>query len=397
MLVTPYRVWARAAGEDVSRWMTSLNMEWIANGPKKSAEDAVYQFSIKTEGYASEYGKLNVAIIDDLEKGLEKVLHAEIRSKASVYRFPETIMNTALSMYTGSRRIMCGKAYSRAARTKMGVLAGCPIAMGLFLLVNLDPVDRFWKQLPRYIKSSIMGLKIFVDDFMVVFRFDTNKSTEDQIVTRVNGAYIRLAEQIKRAGGKVAAGKCNVAATDHKIAIKLAKSLNCCVCGVHDCFSDKCSCSGNHKIKPMKDLVMLGVDYSAGRPVDYSKNTERLVNASDKASKIVSLAKGGPFLFNVMRMHIQSVALYGARVNGISDKAFEKVRSSIRAAISTRAQGGSAAMDFLLQKQQDIDPAFAGNTLPLLQWATRVNVASWHNDKDTLRDHSKAWVGGCYG
>ena len=222
-------------------------------------------------------------MINDLEKGFEKVLHAEIRNKANVYRFPEAIMNTALSMYTGSRRIRCGKAYSRAAHTKMGVLAGCPIAMGLVLLVNLDPVDRFWKQLPRYIKSSIMGLKMYVDDFMIVFRFDTNKVTEDQIVTRANGAYIRLAEQIKRAGGNFAAGKRKVAATNHEIAPKIANSLNCCVCEAQDCFSDKCTCSRNHKIKPMKDLVMLGVDYSAGKPVDYRKNTERLASASDKA------------------------------------------------------------------------------------------------------------------
>ena len=144
MLVIPYRIWVRAAGEDVSVWMSSLDRDWIANGPKKSAEDAVYQLSIKTEGDASEYGKINVAIIDDLEKGFEKVSHDEIRKKASVYQLPEVIMNTALSMYTGARRIRCGKAYSKAAHTNMGVLAGCPIAMGLLVLANLDHLDRFW-------------------------------------------------------------------------------------------------------------------------------------------------------------------------------------------------------------------------------------------------------------
>ena len=114
--------------------------------------------------------------------------------------------------------------------------------------------------------------------------------------------------------------------------------------------------------------------------------------AGDKAAKILSLAKGGPFLLNVMRMHIQSAALYGARVNGVNDKVLEKLRSTIRAATSTRAQGGSATMDLALQKQADIDPAYAGNTLPLLQWATCVNVASWQQDKQTLHDHSRAWV-----
>ena len=36
MLVTPYRIWARVASEDVSSWMKQLNRSWVANGPKKS-------------------------------------------------------------------------------------------------------------------------------------------------------------------------------------------------------------------------------------------------------------------------------------------------------------------------------------------------------------------------
>ena len=239
MLVTPYRIWARSAGEDVSKWMSSLKRDWIANGPKKSAEDAVYQFSIQTEGDASEYGNVNVAIIDDLEKGFEKVSHDEIRSKAGVYKFPEVIMNVALSMYTGARRVRCGKAYSKAAHTKIGVLAGCPIAMGLSLLANLDPVDRFWKSLPSQIKFSITGLKVYVDDFMIVFSFDSNKVSHDQIVTRVKGAYTRLSSQIRNAGGNFAVGKGKVAATKHEIAISIANSLNCCKCGLKDPFSSR--------------------------------------------------------------------------------------------------------------------------------------------------------------
>ena len=35
MLCTNYRVWARRAGEDASRWMAKLNKPWIANGPQK--------------------------------------------------------------------------------------------------------------------------------------------------------------------------------------------------------------------------------------------------------------------------------------------------------------------------------------------------------------------------
>ena len=123
---------------------------------------------------------------------------------------------------------------------------------------------------------------------MMVLSFDTNEVSEHQIVTRVKGAYTRLSSQIRRAGGNFAVGKGKVAATNHEIAKKIAKSLNCCTCGVFDCFSDRCTCSDNHKIKPMKDLVMFGVDYAAGRPISYDKNTERMASARDKAYKILS-------------------------------------------------------------------------------------------------------------
>ena len=92
-----------------------------------------------------------------------------------------------------------------------------------------------------------------------------------------------------------------------------------------------------------------------------------------------------------MRMHVQSAALYGARVNGISNVALEKLRTIVRAATSTRAQGGSASIDLVLQKQRDIDPAFAGNTLPLLQWAFKVKVAARCGDMRILDIHRKAW------
>jgi len=187
-------------------------------------------------------------------------------------------MNVALSMYTGARRIRCGKAFSKAAYTKVGVLAGCPIAMGLLLLANLDPVDQFWKELPSHIKFSMVGLVVYVDDFMMVVSFDTNKVTRDQIVTRVKGAYTRLSKHVKRAGGKFAGGKGKVAATDHHLALSVAKALNHCTCGRQDVFSDRCQCDTNHKIKPTKNMVMLGVDYAAGRPVTYEKNAERIAS-----------------------------------------------------------------------------------------------------------------------
>ena len=109
------------------------------------------------------------------------------------------------------------------------------------------------------------------------------------------------------------------------------------------------------------------MDYSAGRSVAYSRNKERVAEAKIKASKIVSLCRGGPFALNLIRAYVHASALYGTRVNGMSDKVLDEVRAMTRAATSTRAAGGSSRIDLLLQGPKDIDPAFAGNTLPLLQ------------------------------
>ena len=391
MLVTPYRIWARAAGEDVSAWMIALKRDCVANGPKKAAEDAVHDIAISTEANVGEYNRIDVAMIDDLEKGFEKVEHDTIRLKSEVYHFPPVVLKMALSMYTGARRIRCGKAFSKAAYTKVGVLAGCSIAMGLFLLANLDPVDRFWKELPKQILSSIVDFKVYVDDFMIIFSFDRNKVIDGQINMRIRGAYTRLATKIKEAGGNFVVGKGKVAATDHAVATSNAQGLNMCTCGAKDKMSGKCNCITNHKISATRNLTMLGVDFAVGRAIEYCKNNERIEAAADKAARMSSMGKGGLMLLNIMRMHVQSFALYGIRVNGISDTALEKVRTMVRAATSTRASGGSATVVFLLQKHRDIDPAFAANALPLLQWATRINVALRQGNNKVILLHTKAW------
>ena len=129
---------------------------------------------------------------------------------------------------------------------------------------------------------------------------------------------------------------------------------------------DTCKCDSNHKMEACKSLTVLGVDFSAGRPVTFDKNKERIKVSSDKAAKILNLGKGGTFLLNVMKTHVQSAAMYGVRVNGITDKDLAKVKAMVRAATSTRAAGGSATIDLLLQRPKDADPIFAACTLPLL-------------------------------
>ena len=88
-----------------------------------------------------------VTMLADLEKRFNRVTDATLKENADV--FPDGILILALSMYIAPRKISCGKACSRAVFSKTGVLAGCPIAIGLLLLSLLRPVDRFYTSIPR--------------------------------------------------------------------------------------------------------------------------------------------------------------------------------------------------------------------------------------------------------
>ena len=101
--------------------------------------------------------------MSDLYKGFEKVVHSHLIAAAYVYNFPLYILRLALDMYTSPRRIRCGAAMCKPVWTSMGVLAGCPIAMGALCLAVLKPMDDLTREVPR----SIASIKVYVDDFTV--------------------------------------------------------------------------------------------------------------------------------------------------------------------------------------------------------------------------------------
>ena len=91
LLVTPYRIWARDAGRKISAWTTGLKRDWIANGPKKSSEDVAYDIALYSETAAGNLGQISVVIMDDLEKGFEKVKHEKPAEVAEEFNFPQHI------------------------------------------------------------------------------------------------------------------------------------------------------------------------------------------------------------------------------------------------------------------------------------------------------------------
>ena len=65
LLHMAYRIWAKAAARQVSRWMGEISREWIAFGPGCAAEDAAYDVCLRTEA-AEGQGMHTITMISDL-------------------------------------------------------------------------------------------------------------------------------------------------------------------------------------------------------------------------------------------------------------------------------------------------------------------------------------------
>jgi len=273
-------------------------------------------------------------------------------------------------MYTAPRRIRYGNAFSKSAYTEIGVLAGCPVAMGLLLLSVLEPMDKFWKTIPRELISAM----VYVDDFALSFAFQ--KASTTLIKCRVTVVLLALKQQLQNHGLFLADDKSKLTASKAEVGQAIKEHMER---------------SHHLKIAYQANMTMLGVDYAAGKPVTYGRANQRFREAMIKGNKITVIAKGGWRLLNVMKAHVVSTVTYSEKVNGLRDATLEATRTMVRSATSTRAGGGSATVDMMLQSDKYVDPAYVANTLPLIEWATRVNFAAHRGDDTVMKKHRNAW------
>ena len=107
-----------------------------------------------------------------------------------------------------------------------------------------------------------MAFKVYADDFIVAFRFNTFEHILDQIQNYLVGAYVRLSDAIRKSDVNFAVGKGQVVSSDNTMADAIAAERHRCYCKKEDC-----KCESNHKIT---------VYSAAGKPIRYIKDNERV-------------------------------------------------------------------------------------------------------------------------
>ena len=359
-----YRIWAKTAARGVSRWMAETNRDWIAFGPGCAAEDAAYDICLRTEA-AEGLGRYTVTMISDLEKGFEKVSHDKIEAAADKHGFPKRTLQLALNMYKGARRIKCGDALSRPVYTKQGVLAGCPIAMGALCLAVIDPVDKFLAKQPVGCKA----IKVYVDDFTVVYEFDPTCYTREKASAHVAYNTRCLHEFLRQEGLILAPSKSKIITKDAIIADKLQEALKDL---------------GYEKEDTMK---LLGVDWGSSEAISYSTAASRVAKAARAVANLCRYAPSGVKYINIARAHVMGAARYGCATMGLPPRLLARVRTLVRSATNTNAKGGSATVDMAIQKEKDVDPAYTLLTVPIQKWC----LQAYDEDAERHDIQAKAW------
>ena len=104
----------------------------------------------------------------------------------------------------------------------------------------------------------MFSLKLYVDDFALSFRFNRNVHTPDLMRMRVANSYRTLETAILSEGSNFAKGKGKIITSDSKVGEAIADELNN-------------GSDTRRSITNESQIAILGVDYAAGRPIDYTK------------------------------------------------------------------------------------------------------------------------------
>ena len=145
-------------------------------------------------------------------------------------------------MYRAARRIKCGAALCRQIWTDMGVLAGCPIAMGSLCLAIIRPMRAYLAAKPRGVEIS----KVYVDDFTSMYKYTMSEYTTDEAANEIAFNTRKLHKCLEKEGLYLAPDKSKILTTNKELAGRIEERLK------------DLGCTHEAEVK------LLGVDWASG-------------------------------------------------------------------------------------------------------------------------------------
>ena len=121
ILATLYRVWGKVRRAVCEKWERRHNdgTDYATGG--QSAQRAAWDFAVENEAVEGTQGS-TIAWLGDMEKCYELIPYPYILEEARATGFSATVTKLAINKYTGRRRIVQDKAYSKAVVANRGII-----------------------------------------------------------------------------------------------------------------------------------------------------------------------------------------------------------------------------------------------------------------------------------
>eukprot|EP00971_Amphidinium_carterae_P224390 4451559-Amphidinium_carterae.1 len=128
-----FRVWGRVRSDYCKRFMANVRFESVTGVAWKTCTRAAYESQYRIEASAMR-GDRVLALMLDISKFFERIKHDAMLSLARETGFPVRLAWAAARLYRAPRVVRYGLFASEHIYVKVGVIAGCSIAMALAAL-----------------------------------------------------------------------------------------------------------------------------------------------------------------------------------------------------------------------------------------------------------------------
>ncbi len=365
-IVGLYRIWARLRKPYVTAWEAAHDRPYLAAGKGRSPQSSVWRQACLAEA-AVEKGQASATILWDLASFFEAIKRLPLWHRARRLEFPTALLRVALTTYSLARVLSLGGILSQPLPAHDGVLAGCGMAMALTRAYVIGPLDAVVDQFGA--ESALRArLDMFVDDIALAAN-----GTIGQVVNRLSNAAELLQDVIEGPlACSIEIGKAAVVSSSRVLTDMLRRRF-----GARAGDEQRTVGSGARaRLRQRRGRRMqqsphhrqtrgtrpgttegtalnLGVDFAAGRKRathgKATKRSQRLATLRIKTAKLVRIkaiaGRRTPLIFMAGPL---PEGIFGAAVNGLSDKEALAVRRCAAQAFAPRAKGRSLSTLLLL-------------------------------------------------
>ncbi len=410
-----YRLWGRIRRDVVRKWEQDNERAYFAAGKGRSPQDTVWRQAARAEAAVSR-GQHSAALLWDLSSFFETIKREPLWHKARRLGFPPTVAKVAFCAYDATRALSIAGVLARPVRARNGVPAGCGMAMAFTRAYVIDSFDRVTTNLKEHTDEPA-HLDVYVDDLCV-----TAQGTSGQVLQKLTAAKELLQNEIEGPlRCKIETQKAAVVASSRQLMETLRDKFGA-YAGPRADDQPPHSMHRGNSAKPAKSATArrattnLGIDCAPGCKRKHHRHGGKRAARLDRMNaKVKRLARirgiAGKRTSSIFMAGPLPEAVYGAAVNGLSDRELLRVRRAAALAYSPRAKGRSLArlllivgiptwraeVDIILQYAKETwAAALLGHKRPETGQLTLAEISRlWHavNPARAMSEHSgnKAW------